>query len=87
MTELKITGSGTATPPGEKFPGAYDWRDPGLLVNIHYGPKRYVRPCPILEMGDLANFSLNRSLLGHPFTRASTTHLKVLSPSYKRRVR
>jgi hypothetical protein len=37
-----VIGSGTDSPPGEKFPGAYGWRDPGLLVNVHYGPKRYV---------------------------------------------
>ena len=43
MLEVKVTGTGTASPTGEKFPGAYGWRDPGLLVNIHYGPKRYVR--------------------------------------------
>src|ERR1700760_378090 len=31
VQEVKVTGSGTATPPGQKFPGTYDWRDPGIL--------------------------------------------------------
>jgi len=50
--KVKVTGTGTATPPGEKFPGAYGWRDPGLLVNIHYGPKRYTPPGPFVYKGE-----------------------------------
>ncbi|KAF2665892.1 hypothetical protein BT63DRAFT_427687 [Microthyrium microscopicum] len=50
--KVKVTGTGTASPPGEKFPGAYNWRDPGLLVNIHYGPKRYIAPGPFVYKGE-----------------------------------
>jgi len=50
--KVKVTGSGTDSPPGEKFPGAYGWRDPGLLVNVHYGPKRYVPPGPPVYKGE-----------------------------------
>lgn len=33
--QLKVTGSGAGTPgPTVKFPGAYDPRDPGILVNL-----------------------------------------------------
>lgn len=33
--QLKVTGSGAGTPgPTVKFPGAYDPRDPGILVNM-----------------------------------------------------
>ncbi|KAF2673904.1 hypothetical protein BT63DRAFT_467491 [Microthyrium microscopicum] len=50
--KVQVTGSGTATPPGVKFPGAYNWRDPGILVNIHYGPKRYITPGPAVYKGE-----------------------------------
>ena len=42
---VKVTGSGTATPAGVKFPGAYNWRDPGILDNIYYTVNRYVSFC------------------------------------------
>jgi hypothetical protein len=33
--QLKVTGSGAGKPgPTVKFPGAYDPRDPGILVNM-----------------------------------------------------
>lgn len=41
--KVEVTGSGTATPPSQKFPGTYHWNDPGILVNIYYGPNEYVR--------------------------------------------
>jgi hypothetical protein len=39
---VQVTGTGTSTPPGVKFPGAYKPTDPGILDNIYYGPNRYV---------------------------------------------
>jgi len=50
--KVRVSGTGVAAPPGEKFPGAYDWRDPGILVNIHYGPKRYISPGPPVYGGE-----------------------------------
>jgi hypothetical protein len=80
---VKITGTGTATPPGEKFPGAYGWRDPGLLVNIHYGPKRYV--CPVFNTGKKDQLIyFNRLLLVHPSIKANATHLKAPFPLRKK---
>jgi cellulase len=36
--KVQITGEGTATPPGNKFPGTYIWDEPGILVNMFYMP-------------------------------------------------
>lgn len=43
---LKISGSGTANPPGVKFPGAYKKDDAGILVNIYNGLTSYQIPGP-----------------------------------------
>jgi cellulase len=40
--KVEVTGSGMATPPSQKFPGTYHWNDPGILINIYYGPNQYV---------------------------------------------
>jgi len=50
--KVQVTGSGTATPPGQRFPGTYDWRDPGILVNTKYGPNRYISPGPSVYKGE-----------------------------------
>jgi hypothetical protein len=50
--KVQVTGSGTATPPGQKFPGTYYWRDPGILVNTKYGPNKYVSPGPSVYEGE-----------------------------------
>jgi len=42
--KVRVLGTGTDSPPGQKFPGAYNWRDPGLLVNIHFHDKSYIVP-------------------------------------------
>jgi cellulase len=39
---IKLSGSGTATPPGQTFPGLYKPTDSGIKVNIYYGPNKYV---------------------------------------------
>ena len=46
---FNITGSGTATPQGHTFPGAYDMADPALNWDLNStapypmaGPKKYV---------------------------------------------
>jgi hypothetical protein len=39
---VKITGHGTAEPPGVRFPGAYGQFDPGIKKNIYFGASRYV---------------------------------------------
>jgi cellulase len=46
--KVKVTGEGTATPPGSKFPGTYKWDEKGILVNIFYRPNEYVSPGPAL---------------------------------------
>lgn len=44
--KVKVTGDGTATPPGSKFPGTYKWDEKGLLVNIFYRANEYTSPGP-----------------------------------------
>lgn len=46
--KIKVTGDGTATPPGSKFPGTYKWDEKGLLINIFYRPNEYISPGPPL---------------------------------------
>jgi hypothetical protein len=42
--KVKVSGDGTATPAGSKFPGTYKWDDKGILINIYYGPNEYISP-------------------------------------------
>jgi cellulase len=49
--QLSVTGTGTATPPTVKFPGAYKASDPGILVNIHATLSTYVVPGPTVYAG------------------------------------
>jgi hypothetical protein len=44
--KVKVTGDGTATPAGQKIPGAYKWDDKGILINLYYGPNEYISPGP-----------------------------------------
>lgn len=39
--QLQISGTGTASPPTVKIPGAYSASDPGILVNIHQNLTTY----------------------------------------------
>jgi cellulase len=42
--KVQITGDGTVTPPGSKFPGTYKWDDKGILINIFFMPNEYISP-------------------------------------------
>ncbi|KAF2395570.1 glycoside hydrolase family 61 protein, partial [Trichodelitschia bisporula] len=44
--KVQVLGEGTATPPGVRFPGGYQWDHPGILDNIYYGVNRYPSPGP-----------------------------------------
>jgi lytic cellulose monooxygenase (C1-hydroxylating) len=44
--KVQVTGDGTATPPGSKFPGTYTWDEKGILVNIFYRANEYTPPGP-----------------------------------------
>jgi len=46
--KIKVTGDGTATPAGVKFPGGYKWDEKGILVNIFYRANEYISPGPAL---------------------------------------
>ncbi|KAI1812778.1 carbohydrate-binding module family 1 protein [Poronia punctata] len=49
--QLTVDGSGSATPEGVKFPGAYSASDPGILVNIHAALETYEAPGPTVYSG------------------------------------
>ncbi|KAI0073774.1 glycoside hydrolase family 61 protein [Panus rudis PR-1116 ss-1] len=44
--QVKIGGSGTATPSAVKIPGAYSPQDPGILINIYTQLNTYQIPGP-----------------------------------------
>lgn len=39
--QVNVGGSGSASPPTVKFPGAYSATDPGILINIYEPMKSY----------------------------------------------
>jgi hypothetical protein len=43
---VEVTGNGTVTPPGVKFPGAYEPKDPGLNFDIFVNNRDYPIPGP-----------------------------------------
>ncbi|KAL1872011.1 hypothetical protein VTK73DRAFT_1755 [Phialemonium thermophilum] len=50
--QLTVTGgSGSATPSGVSFPGAYTASDPGILINIHAPLSTYTAPGPAVYAG------------------------------------
>ncbi|PSN64881.1 putative cellulose binding protein [Corynespora cassiicola Philippines] len=49
--QISVTGSGTRTPEGVAFPGAYDPADPGLQINIYQAMSEYVAPGPAVIVG------------------------------------
>ncbi|KAF1950364.1 hypothetical protein CC80DRAFT_554357 [Byssothecium circinans] len=49
--QLTVTGSGTATPEGVSFPGAYKAADPGIQINIYQPLSTYVAPGPAVIAG------------------------------------
>jgi len=44
--QIDVTGSGTKTPTGVAFPGAYSANDPGILINIYETITSYDIPGP-----------------------------------------
>jgi cellulase len=44
--QLVVTGSGTTSPSGVAFPGAYKATDPGILINIYQTINSYTIPGP-----------------------------------------
>ncbi|EIN08692.1 hypothetical protein PUNSTDRAFT_154784 [Punctularia strigosozonata HHB-11173 SS5] len=44
--QINVGGSGTASPPTVKFPGAYSASDPGILINIYQSLTAYTIPGP-----------------------------------------
>jgi len=48
---LEVTGGGSDSPTGVKFPGAYSESDPGITVNIYTDATSYTIPGPALYSG------------------------------------
>ena len=44
--QVHVEGTGSATPTGVSFPGAYSATDPGILINIYNGVDVYQIPGP-----------------------------------------
>tara|TARA_R110002060_G_scaffold53677_4_gene64346 strand:- start:958 stop:1245 length:288 start_codon:yes stop_codon:yes gene_type:complete len=49
--QLTVNGTGTATPAGVSFPGAYKASDPGIMINIYQTISKYVIPGPAVYKG------------------------------------
>ncbi|CAI6341948.1 unnamed protein product [Periconia digitata] len=49
--QLSITGSGSSTPSGVTFPGAYKASDPGIQINIYQNLNSYTAPGPAVIPG------------------------------------
>jgi cellulase len=73
--QLTISGSGTATPSGVLFPGAYKASDPGILVNIHAALSTYISPGPPVYAGGTTRKA------GSPCTGCESTCKVGSSPS------
>jgi len=63
--ELTISGTGTATPAGVQFPGAYSNNDPGIYYNLYATPMApYVIPGPKLYVSGSSSGSASGSAPG-----------------------
>jgi lytic cellulose monooxygenase (C1-hydroxylating) len=51
--QLTVTGSGSTSPSGVKFPGAYKATDPGIEINIYQVLSTYVAPGPSVIAGGI----------------------------------
>jgi cellulase len=49
--QITVTGTGTASPAGVVFPGAYSATDPGIQINIYQALSTYVAPGPAVISG------------------------------------
>ncbi|KAF2263586.1 hypothetical protein CC78DRAFT_533861 [Lojkania enalia] len=65
--QITVTGSGTLTPAGVSFPGAYKASDPGLQIDIHRALSAYIAPGPSVIAGGI------EAVAGKPGTIATAT--------------
>jgi cellulase len=49
--QITVTGSGSSSPSGSVFPGAYKSTDPGIQINIYQNLASYVAPGPAVIAG------------------------------------
>jgi len=78
--QLKITGSGSATPATVKFPGAYSATDPGILFNIYGSYTSYTIPGPAVYSGG-GGSAPGTTVAGGTTTKAATTTTKPVTTS------
>lgn len=62
--QITVAGSGSATPSGVLFPGAYKNTDPGVLVDIHQKMSTYVNPGPSVYSGGVSKTPGNTKCTG-----------------------
>ncbi|KFA55197.1 hypothetical protein S40293_09950 [Stachybotrys chartarum IBT 40293] len=65
--QIRVSGSGRASPSTVRFPGAYRDRDPGLYVDIRSSLRSYVAPGPTVYSGGTTKRA------GSPCTACETT--------------
>lgn len=76
---IKVSGSGTANPPGVTFPGAYKPDDAGILVNIYNGLTSYQIPGPsVYKSGSSSSDPVESGSETEPESTEATT---VVAPS------
>lgn len=62
--QITVAGSGSATPSGVLFPGAYKNTDPGILIDIHQKISTYVDPGPTVYAGGVSKTPGNSKCTG-----------------------
>lgn len=62
--QITVAGSGSATPAGVSFPGAYKNTDPGILVDIHAKMSTYIDPGPTVYAGGVSKTPGNSKCTG-----------------------
>lgn len=82
--QITVAGSGSASPAGVSFPGAYKNTDPGILVDIHAKLSTYIDPGPTVYAGGVSKTPGNTKCTGQaasegpggkPATGVSYTHI------------
>jgi len=62
--QITVAGSGSASPAGVSFPGAYKNTDPGILVDIHAKLSTYIDPGPTVYAGGVSKTPGNTKCTG-----------------------
>jgi cellulase len=85
--QITVTGSGSSSPSGSVFPGAYRSTDPGIQINIYQNLATYVAPGPAVIAGgtDAVAGKVTTSVSSptQPTTSVVTANSSTLATSVK----